>query len=161
MCKCTPEVRTPFCGKLGCEWPGSKPDGARASQEAVSDERLEELREMFARPADAGLAWNNMTRRRDDVASICAELQRSRLLLAQLRNELQATQCAEAMALDDVKALRLLLAAVRELLPALHDLIGNSHIYDSDSAGELLCVDDDDFEAVRAALRKIVSEMGE
>jgi hypothetical protein len=21
MCKCTPEIRTPFCGKLNCEWP--------------------------------------------------------------------------------------------------------------------------------------------
>ena len=21
MCKCTPEIRTPFCGKIGCEWP--------------------------------------------------------------------------------------------------------------------------------------------
>lgn len=21
MCKCTPNVRTPFCGKPGCEWP--------------------------------------------------------------------------------------------------------------------------------------------
>lgn len=21
MCKCTPEIRTPFCGKPGCEWP--------------------------------------------------------------------------------------------------------------------------------------------
>ena len=21
MCKCNPNVRTPFCGKLGCEWP--------------------------------------------------------------------------------------------------------------------------------------------
>lgn len=21
MCKCTPEIRTPFCGKLGCQWP--------------------------------------------------------------------------------------------------------------------------------------------
>lgn len=21
MCKCTPEMRTPFCGKPGCEWP--------------------------------------------------------------------------------------------------------------------------------------------
>lgn len=25
MCKCTPEVRTPFCGKRGCEWPASPP----------------------------------------------------------------------------------------------------------------------------------------
>lgn len=23
MCRCTPEVRTPFCGKPGCEWPAS------------------------------------------------------------------------------------------------------------------------------------------
>jgi hypothetical protein len=21
MCKCTPEIRTPYCGKPGCEWP--------------------------------------------------------------------------------------------------------------------------------------------
>ena len=21
MCKCTPGIKTPFCGKLGCEWP--------------------------------------------------------------------------------------------------------------------------------------------
>lgn len=21
MCKCTPNIRTPFCGKIGCEWP--------------------------------------------------------------------------------------------------------------------------------------------
>ncbi len=25
MCKCTPEIRTPFCGKPGCEWPEQKP----------------------------------------------------------------------------------------------------------------------------------------
>lgn len=24
MCKCTPNIRTPFCGKLGCEWPAQK-----------------------------------------------------------------------------------------------------------------------------------------
>jgi hypothetical protein len=30
MCKCTPEIRTPFCGKPGCEWPHKKkPEGAR------------------------------------------------------------------------------------------------------------------------------------
>lgn len=27
MCKCTPEMRTPFCGKIGCQWP--KPEGTR------------------------------------------------------------------------------------------------------------------------------------
>ena len=25
MCKCTPEIRTPFCGRPGCEWPDQKP----------------------------------------------------------------------------------------------------------------------------------------
>lgn len=25
MCVCTPEKRTPFCGKPGCEWPESGP----------------------------------------------------------------------------------------------------------------------------------------
>lgn len=24
MCKCTPTIRTPFCGKKGCEWPDFK-----------------------------------------------------------------------------------------------------------------------------------------
>lgn len=26
MCKCTPGIRTPFCGKPGCEWPKPIPD---------------------------------------------------------------------------------------------------------------------------------------
>lgn len=25
MCRCTPEMRTPFCGKPGCEWPAPAP----------------------------------------------------------------------------------------------------------------------------------------
>lgn len=25
MCRCTPEIRTPFCGKPGCEMPAQKP----------------------------------------------------------------------------------------------------------------------------------------
>lgn len=24
MCKCTPEIRTPFCGKGSCQWPEKK-----------------------------------------------------------------------------------------------------------------------------------------
>lgn len=24
MCKCTPNIRTPFCGRPGCEWPKQK-----------------------------------------------------------------------------------------------------------------------------------------
>lgn len=37
MCKCTPEIRTPFCGKPGCEWPNGKPEGARASDTPKAD----------------------------------------------------------------------------------------------------------------------------
>jgi len=28
MCKCNPSIRTPFCGRPGCEWPG-KPLNSR------------------------------------------------------------------------------------------------------------------------------------
>lgn len=26
MCKCNPSVKTPYCGKLGCEWPKNEID---------------------------------------------------------------------------------------------------------------------------------------
>lgn len=32
MCKCTPGIRTPFCGKSGCEWP---------KQEGVKDIKID------------------------------------------------------------------------------------------------------------------------
>ena len=25
MCQCTPQIRAPFCGRPGCEWPPQKP----------------------------------------------------------------------------------------------------------------------------------------
>jgi predicted RNA-binding Zn-ribbon protein involved in translation (DUF1610 family) len=28
MCRCQPEVRTPFCGRPGCEWPQSEAEKA-------------------------------------------------------------------------------------------------------------------------------------
>ncbi len=42
MCKCTPNIRTPFCGKPGCEWPNAKkPEGARDQAPApVSETKL-------------------------------------------------------------------------------------------------------------------------
>ena len=33
MCKCTPEIRTPFCGRGDCQQPGKKPEGARNNQD--------------------------------------------------------------------------------------------------------------------------------
>lgn len=29
MCVCNPSIRTPYCGKLGCEWPGKHKEGER------------------------------------------------------------------------------------------------------------------------------------
>lgn len=29
MCQCTPNIRTPFCGRGTCVWPDAKPEGAR------------------------------------------------------------------------------------------------------------------------------------
>ena len=63
MCKCNPSVRTPYCGKLNCEWPESKPEGARtptpdaAAVPLVPEISAERLRELLTRydlsdPAD-------------------------------------------------------------------------------------------------------------
>lgn len=35
MCVCRPEVRTPFCGRIGCEWP--KPAGTRSESKGTTD----------------------------------------------------------------------------------------------------------------------------
>lgn len=84
-----------------------------APSAGVSGERVRELQEWFARPADAGLAWNNTMRRRDDVAAICTELLSARSRIAELeagaRNALQQ--------LDDDPEYSALRADIRALLP--------------------------------------------
>jgi hypothetical protein len=61
MCKCTPNIRTPWCGKPGCEMPGQKPAGARQDHianggtmvsEPISDERLRNTRAWAAARPD-------------------------------------------------------------------------------------------------------------
>jgi len=37
MCQCTPEIRTPYCGKGDCVWPGSKPENARESTDTIEN----------------------------------------------------------------------------------------------------------------------------
>lgn len=39
MCKCTPEMRTPFCGKPGCEWPDTPEMAAMRAGIATKHER--------------------------------------------------------------------------------------------------------------------------
>lgn len=40
MCSCTPEIKTPFCGKPGCEWP------QHGELQIVKDTIAEKLDEM-------------------------------------------------------------------------------------------------------------------
>src|SRR5262245_10446194 len=35
MCQCTPNIRTPYCGRGDCVWPGAKPEGARVDAAAT------------------------------------------------------------------------------------------------------------------------------
>jgi hypothetical protein len=37
MCKCTPAIRTPFCGKMGCKWPEDEKEGVRAQEKEMED----------------------------------------------------------------------------------------------------------------------------
>lgn len=41
MCKCTPEIKTPFCGKPGCEWPPESPKSLRSRAARKNDEALQ------------------------------------------------------------------------------------------------------------------------
>lgn len=36
MCRCTPNIRTPFCGKPGCEITVHNPDGARSTDRSIT-----------------------------------------------------------------------------------------------------------------------------
>lgn len=68
MCKCTPGIKTPFCGKPGCEWPQQK-------LEVVHDHVGEKLDEM----ADLCEHWKRHRERGRNPTAIRAAL----LMLAQ------------------------------------------------------------------------------
>lgn len=44
MCKCTPEIRTPFCGKPGCEGP----KGQASSAKLCYPQRFEQLMRFYS-----------------------------------------------------------------------------------------------------------------
>lgn len=46
MCKCNPNIRTPFCGKIGCQWPkkdGEKETNMKKTIEQYADDILLQL----------------------------------------------------------------------------------------------------------------------
>jgi hypothetical protein len=53
MCKCTPEIRTPFCEKnAGCQWP--KPEGVRAEDAPQTDAPVTTIEEPQDKDFQAG-----------------------------------------------------------------------------------------------------------
>lgn len=46
MCRCTPEMRTPFCGKPGCEWPEQERVGVPAAQPEIVKQIVGEIAAM-------------------------------------------------------------------------------------------------------------------
>ena len=48
MCQCTPGIRTPYCGKPGCEWPGGKP-GEVSSNPTEFDGKIVSFKDAMAR----------------------------------------------------------------------------------------------------------------
>lgn len=72
MCKCTPQLNTPFCGKPGCQWPPQK-------LEVVTDHMAERLDELAA----LGEVWSkNRARGHNPVVTRSAMLMAARELVA-------------------------------------------------------------------------------
>jgi Phage ABA sandwich domain len=63
MCKCTPEIRTPYCGRPGCEWPPQEPpaEGSpRALDALVAEHVMGFRREKAPRDYDGQHAGNDI-----------------------------------------------------------------------------------------------------
>jgi hypothetical protein len=86
MCKCTPELRTPFCGKPGCEWPEQTAAPANTTADPA-DKWVPIVRKTFDR-------WG--VKHASLVGSIATEIEQL------IRQEREAcAKVAEAKAADD------------------------------------------------------------
>lgn len=53
MCQCTPEIRTPFCGRPGCKWPEpSEQEAATPRWYLISDETYRLVRDALMAQGD-------------------------------------------------------------------------------------------------------------
>jgi len=59
MCVCRPEVRTPFCGRPGCTWPGRDAAAQDAPPQAVSAPEIDPERVRARCPACGELLLSN------------------------------------------------------------------------------------------------------
>ncbi len=68
MCLCTPEIRTPFCGKIGCQWPNEKVE--YGNDEKVANEIVNHFFELGARigKSDYDFVLSQIRNRKQDKA---------------------------------------------------------------------------------------------
>lgn len=78
MCKCTPNIRTPFCGRGDCVWPGSKPEGAR--EQVPSKDVMHSNRLVAMRTVATNLRNEGETSRADCVTELCDEIERLQVI---------------------------------------------------------------------------------
>lgn len=67
MCKCTPNIRTPFCGKPGCEWPKQvQPDYEELYHQAMDALRGTKMQHGLCKPVERNACTHCMSQRRLD-----------------------------------------------------------------------------------------------
>jgi len=71
MCKCRPNVRTPFCGRHGCEWP-AQANYAPPSHETIREQIIGKIH-MAVRTTFFTENKKNMQFLADDIEAIIAE----------------------------------------------------------------------------------------
>ena len=84
MCKCTPTIRTPFCGKPGCEWPSHShhyTQNGTIQEEPVKTE-IESLKEqieflekqMFTLSSDPNVPKDTIQMIKEDIRDLKLDL---------------------------------------------------------------------------------------
>jgi len=79
MCQCTPEIRTPYCGKGNCQWPEEKPK-TEATKVTLQRKWAEDAARTYHKTHDPEFAVGHLAgqMKRQEmieslVASYCAE----------------------------------------------------------------------------------------
>jgi hypothetical protein len=47
MCQCAPEIRTPFCGKPGCQWPEAEVGAKEKTAPPTREELIRALSDIY------------------------------------------------------------------------------------------------------------------
>lgn len=99
MCKCTPEIKTPFCGRPGCEWP---PQAAAPPHPQVVKEIVGEIAAMEYAGDCKGIAAV-LIDKDGDVRTLIAYNDGQRMPLIAGASILQHQMIAEARTFNKVR----------------------------------------------------------